>query len=102
MFTVCLPSTNIFCICFCPLPDGKRLPLVRQFQRAIICHQRTQIGEAIEVLPSQNEAVPGEIIVIFAKIENFQDGIYFFFAPRRAFLLISSYSRTRVAGDCFS
>ena len=47
------------------------LPLVRQFQRAIICLQQIKIGKAIELLPSPKVGLNDQIILIFAKIENF-------------------------------
>ena len=59
----------------------KELPLVIRFQHAIICHQRIKIGKAVEVWSRPKVGVNGQIIVIFAKIENFRDIIYLFSSP---------------------
>ena len=71
----CLFALNkylFFVIVPAPYQMGKNdSRLVRQFQRAIVCPQRTKTGEGIEVWPSPKVAVPGQIIVIFTKIENF-------------------------------
>ena len=55
--------------------------LLRQFQRAIVCHQQIKIGEDIELWPSPKVAVPGRIVVIFAKIENFDFSLYIVSLP---------------------
>ena len=69
------------------------LPLVSRFQNAIICHQRTKIGEAIEVWSSPKVGVNDQIIVIFA--ENFQDSIYFS-SPLKE-LSCSNFYRDRIS-----
>ena len=47
-----------------------KFPLVPRFQCTIVCHQQTNIDGAREDWPDQNLGVFGQIIVIFAKIEN--------------------------------
>ena len=51
LLSVCPQQILIFCNCpWSTLLDSQNdFPLARRFQRAIICHQRTRIGKAIEV-----------------------------------------------------
>ena len=78
----------IFVIVLTPCQKAQNeLPLVSPFQRAIVCHQQTNIGGAKENSPGLKLGVLGQIIVIFVESEKNWDSIYFFFAPCGAFLL---------------
>ena len=84
-----MPSTNnyFFVIVLAPYQTAKsELSLVRRFQYEIVCHQRSNTGEAIEVLLSPKVGVNGRIIVIFTKIELFEIVFIYFLCPSKSFL----------------
>ena len=97
----CLFALNkYFFLAIVPVPyqmAKNKLPLVRRFQRAIICPQRTNIGEDIEVWPRSKVSVNGRIMSFSQKIEKKWDSIYFFFVPWRAFLVKPSCPSAVVA-----
>ena len=73
------------------------LPLVWQFQRAIVCHQWTNIVEAIKVWPRLKVSVPGKIIVIFAKIKKMSQHLFFSSPLEELFRWFFFYPRTVAA-----
>ena len=59
------------------------LHVVSQFQRAIVCHQRTKICGAREIALAKKSMFSAKlyIVVIFAKIDFFRDSAYLFSSP---------------------
>ena len=74
-----------------------KLPLVRRFQCAIICSERTKIGEDIEVDQAQKWVLTAELWSFLQKSKISISVYDCFFVPQRAFLVKPFYPRTLVA-----